>query len=96
MTITEKSFILVQEDTNILVVDSYLEELLSGKMQPILWHRMGMFQVVQIEVLMNILDQRDIYVAGGRKGKCDLRIDWKQAFPFPDGRAAAILAGLDY
>lgn len=94
MIITEKSFILVQEDTNIFVVDDRLEELLREEMRPILWFRMGMACVVPTEVLKNTLETIDLNKHGF--GMTTIQIDWKQTFPFPDGRAATILAGLDY
>ena len=95
MRVTKKSFILVEEPGSTFTINEYLERLLRKKMQPILWHRNGMFCVVPVEVLQNALDSADIYKKLGMANP-SVKIDWKQAFPFPDGRAAAILAGLEY
>ncbi len=96
MTITEKSFILVREPTGTITADDLLEALLRSQLRPILWFRKGLSCVVPIEVLENLLDQIDMYVSGGRKGKCELKIDWKQCWPLTDSRAITVLSGLEY
>lgn len=95
--ITEKSFILVQEDTNQFVIGDHLEELLRKEMRPILWFRIGMACVVPVEVLKNALEYIDMLCVLMKIPELrNAEIDWKQAFPFPDSRAAAILAGLEH
>lgn len=95
MIIIEKSFILVRENACQFVIDRELEVTLREEMRPILWFRMGMACVVPVEVLENALNFLDIK-RGTPGGGYIEKINWKQAFPFPDGRAATILAGLDY
>lgn len=95
MTITEKSFILVQENTSQFVISTDLEDMLRREMRPILWHKMGLFCVVPVEVLQNTLDNIDIHKKLTKEPGY-IEINWKQAFPFPDGRAAATLASLEY
>jgi hypothetical protein len=101
VTITEKSFILVQEDTNVFIVDNHLEACIRHEMRPILWYRMGMFQVVPTEILQNMLGNLDDADAiatqlNGQPPYVDRKIDWKQTFPAVDGRPMQILAGLEY
>lgn len=93
MTVTEKSFILVQGNTGTFLIDGDLEDSLRRKMQPVLWFRAGLFCVVPVEVLQNVLESIDTIRFMEDKHRT---IDWKQAFPFPDGRAATILAGFKY
>ena len=93
MIVTKKSFILVEGNPNSFLVDGDLEESLRKKMQPVLWHRNGLFCVVPVGVLQNALEYLDMNKHDF--AEYSVLIDWKQAFPFPDGRAAAILAGLE-
>jgi len=100
MTITEKSFILVEELTGTLIVDDQLEKLLREEMRPVLWFRKGLSCVVPVEILKNLLIQRNIhmlkYITDGYKKKPELKIDWKQAWPAVDCRPLYALSGLEY
>lgn len=78
------------------MIGTDLEYLLREEMHPILWFRSGMASVVPVEVLQNALDTIDMLMRIATLENAKVKIDWKQTFPFPDGRAATILAGLDY
>lgn len=95
MTITEKSFILVQENACQFVMGTGLEMSLREEMRPILWHRTGMFCVVPVEVLKNALDSISMY-RKLRVPQPRIAVDWKQCWPITDGRPITVLAGLDY
>lgn len=94
MTITEKSFILVEKPTGTIIVDNELEQLLRKEMRPILWFRKGLSCVVPVEILINALDYMDIKL--GSTHKSSVTINWKQCWPITDGRPMTVLAGLDY
>jgi len=96
MTITEKSFILVEELTGTLIVDDQLEKLLREEMRPILWFRKGLSCIVPVEVLKNLLVQRDIHMTNDYEKKPELKIDWKQTWPAVDCRPLYALSGLEY
>lgn len=95
MTITEKSFILVQGNTGMFLVDGDLEDALRREMRPILWHRAGLFCVVPVEVLKNTLDQIDMYKQHPSMMR-DVRVDWKQCWLIPDGRPMNALSDLKH
>ncbi len=93
MIVTKKSFILVEEPGSTFIVNSYLKRLLRKKMQPILWHRNGIFCVVPVAILENVLESLDMM--NGLK-VLNLTIDWKQCWPITDPRPICTLSGLDY
>lgn len=95
MTITEKSFILIEEPTGRFTLNGYLEELLRKEMQPVLWFRKGLSCVVPVEVLQNALEFIDMCKIFPSI-RHTIQINWKQAWPLTDSRAVAVLSGLDY
>ena len=96
MIVTKKSFILVEEPGSTFIVNSYLERLLRKKMQPILWHRNGMFCVVPVAILENVLGHIDMYAKLFKQTGYSVTIDWKQTWPITDPRPICTLSGLDY
>jgi len=56
MTITERSFILVQESSDTIIVEDKLEDLLIKEIHPIVWFRDGLFCIVPAAILQNMLD----------------------------------------
>ena len=95
MTITEKSFILVEEPCSQFIVGSDLEQLLREEMRPILWFRKGLSCVVPVEVLKNVLETFD-FNKKRNFGRDTIQINWKQCWPLTDSRAVAVLSGLEY
>lgn len=82
MKITERSFILVTESSGTIIVDSYLEELLRKEMRPILWFRDGLYCVISVGVLMNMLDSIDI-CKKLTKHEFKTVIAWQQGYQVP-------------
>ena len=93
MKISEKTFILVTESSDTIIVDDQLEELLRKEMRPILWFRDGLFCVVPAAILMNILEQFDMYTTHPSMMR-DVRIYWNQRYQISD-EAGRSLSGLE-
>lgn len=64
MTVTQQSFILIDESSDRIILNDQLEEILREKMQPILWFRDGLFCVIKNSVLENALATIDIMKKG--------------------------------
>jgi len=78
MKTSEKNFIMVTESSDTIIVDDYLEELLRKEMRPILWFRDGLFCVVPVEILMNIIEAIDHYVAHLSMMRLTQVVHWSQ------------------
>lgn len=78
MTVAERSFILIDESSDRITLNNQLEKMLREKMQPILWLRDGLFCVIPMQIIQNLLNQIDDYIKGGRIGKLKLYINWSQ------------------
>lgn len=80
MKISERSIILIHEHGDTIIVDDYLEGLLRGKIQPILWYRDGLFRIIPTSILQNIIGSMDIFIKAGRKGTYINKIHWNQGW----------------
>jgi len=82
MKTTERSFILVTESSGTIIIDDYLEELLRKEVRPILWFRDGLYSVVPVEILKNVLDSFDIY-RKLTKDNFSIKLTWNQGYLLP-------------
>lgn len=94
MKITERSFILVTESSERIIIDDYLEEMLRKEMRPILWFRDGLFCVIQSSILENALATIDV-MKKGFDTHCYTYVHWSQGEPISHN-AGHSLAQVDY
>lgn len=85
MTVAERSFIMVDESSDRIMLNDQLENLLRKEMRPILWFRDGLFCVMPKEILKNMLDAIMPF---------EQWIHWSQGEPISHN-AGYFLAGID-
>ena len=94
MIITERSFILVTESSDTIVVDDQLETYLRQEVRPILWFRDGLFNIVPTATLQNILDGIDNAKKTFNIRSDNIQIAWGQSLEVR-GDVGRLLAQLD-